>query len=104
MKVNGKKYEVIEILERPPYSEKDLFVCMSEYGYKECFQRFDIEHQKPLPPEYPRAWTSKEENYIRQKLQNSETMADIKNNFVNPNRSDTAIEHMVYRIKKELGL
>lgn len=38
--IKGTWYEVIEVI--PKNLEKhDLFVCVSEFGYKECFQRYD---------------------------------------------------------------
>lgn len=40
--INGRWFEVIEIIPKK-YREQDLFVCKNKYGYKECFQRMDVE-------------------------------------------------------------
>ena len=106
MEVKGKNYELIEIIEKPPFREKDLFVCVSEYGYKECFQRQDVENQiVKQNEEYSKAWTSDEENYIRQKLLEGKTVRQIMDDYtVNPRRHLTSISNNAYRIKKELGL
>lgn len=42
IEVLEKAYEVLEILPKK-HSEYDLFVCKAPAGYRECFQRFDIE-------------------------------------------------------------
>lgn len=40
--IKGIWYEVIEVIPKK-LSQHDLFICMSEYGYRECFQRCDWE-------------------------------------------------------------
>lgn len=40
--VNGQDFEVLEI-HKKKHESQDVFVCKSvKFGYKECFQRFDI--------------------------------------------------------------
>lgn len=54
--IKGILYEVIEVI--PKNLEKhDLFVCVSEYGYKECFQRCDWEGNL-LPDKRKLRWTN----------------------------------------------
>lgn len=106
IEVRGKKYQVIEILKKSQFPQQDLYVCMSEYGYKECFQRQEVENQIVKPnEEYSKAWTSEEENYIRQKLLEGKTVREIMDDYsVNPKRHLTSISNNAYRIKRELGL
>lgn len=106
VEVRGKKYTVLEIIKKSQFPQQDLYVCMSEYGYKECFQRQDIDNQVRRPnQEYSKAWTSVEENYIKQKLIDGKTVREIMDDYtVNPRRHLTSISNNAYRIKRELGL
>lgn len=47
IEISGKTYEVLEILPRR-HREYDLFVCKAPAGYKECFQRWDVEERKTI--------------------------------------------------------
>ena len=77
IEVRGRKYTVLEIIKKSQFSEQDLYVCMYQYGYKECFQRQDIENQIKKPnEEYSKAWTCVEEDYIKQKLLDGKSVRD----------------------------
>lgn len=45
IKVEGKKWTVIKEYPKK-LREKDLLLCVDEYGIRECFQRFEIEGLK----------------------------------------------------------
>ena len=106
VEVRGKKYTVLEIIKKSKFPQQDLFVCMSEHGYRECFQRQDIENQViKLSQGYSKAWTCVEEDYIKQKLLDGKSVREIMDDYtVNPRRRLTSIYNNAYRIKKELGL
>ena len=40
--IKGTWYEVIEVIPKK-LPQHDLLICMSEYGFRECFQRCDWE-------------------------------------------------------------
>lgn len=103
MEVNGKKYEVLEIHKKSRFPSQDVYVCLSEYGYKECFLGFDIEHPTvDKIHEYSRAWTIEEKEYIRKKLLEGSTINEIKKGYINPRRTEGAIENTAYQIKGEI--
>lgn len=104
IEVRGKKYQVLEILKKSQFPEQDLYVCMSEYGYRECFLGFDITYPKvDRIHERSRAWTIEEKEYVSEMLKQGHTVREIKENFINPRRTEIAIEHTAYRLKEEMN-
>ena len=102
MEVKGKKYEVLEILKKSRFPEQDLYVCLSEYGYKECFQGFDISQQYVDARKKPFSWTLEEKNRIRELLKEGKTPLEISRTFKGNLRTEASTYKLAYDIRKEL--
>lgn len=77
MEYKGRKYKVLEVLKKSQYPEQDLYVCESEYGYKECFQWYDIQHQFVDAREKIWNWTEEENDFIKEQLAQGKTCYEI---------------------------
>lgn len=54
--IKGIWYEVVEVVPKK-LPQHDLLICMSEYGFRECFQRCDWE-ETLLPDKRKLRWTN----------------------------------------------
>lgn len=106
MNINGKEYELVEVYEDEKDSMKDLLLFRSQYGYKECFQRFDILNStKNRISKYngtKNAWTYEEDEKIKNLLKKGMTTYRISRNKMIDGRTEGAIFERALKLKKQM--
>lgn len=98
--IKNRKYTIIEVI-RKRHIEHDLLLCTTRF-YKECFQRIDLEEKILDEQIFARGWSEEEDSMIKEQLKNGKTVAEISKKFINPNRTEQAVERRAYNIRKEL--
>lgn len=102
VEVLGKQYEVIEIIPKK-YPEQDLFICKSKYGFKECFQRFDIGREpRKVKMTDGVDWTCKEVQIVKEALNNNIPIKDIATYSELNRHTENAIIHKATTMKREM--
>jgi hypothetical protein len=102
VEVLGKQYEVIEILQKK-YPEHDLFLCKSKYGFKECFQRFDIGREaRSYTAGEQVSWACDEIRLIKSYLEKGKTIKEITEHEELKRHTPLAIETKARRIKQQI--
>lgn len=64
MRYEGKEYELVKVYKDEVNELKDVLLFKCEYGYYECFQRFDLKkHEEEIKR---RIWEDKDIEQIRE--------------------------------------
>ena len=107
MEIKGKNYEVIKIIKKSEYPEQDLIICESEYGYRECFQRFDItkkQYDESITAITRQRWTEDEQEKIKKMILEGKGVDEIVNLYDGKLRTKKAVKDRTYILKRELNL
>lgn len=99
MRFEGKEYELVKVYKDEVSELKDMLLFKCEYGYYECFQRFDL---KKYEEEIKRKiWEDKDAEQIREYIRQGLKPKEISSRMLIKDKPKKDIYHKaVYEYKK----